>query len=335
MQLRRALAGLSLLVLSAAGASAGTMPCATPQNLLQNCSFEDETWWQTGGNWDAYDAISSPGAQPAHTGGYSLKLGSDPTQNVPGVWNYIDDQAGVDYTLTFWLHTSADDNQGGDLQFFAVEFGGQFIYQMRNQPASDPNNWWEMFTFTVTGGGVTAQHPYGDFFAIEGYSEHGYIYVDDVSLSETSADSSAPEPGTLGLLLSGLVGLTALLYRHRPFDQTLQRPCANRPPVSTRPSGDSTADRIGFSQQGCPFGFSVWSHLADTMTGCWFVAAVDLNRTSCATSGRARRSQRADRPSIDRLFTKGPGSGGFASSPRSRRNPATRGATSGPPARSE
>jgi hypothetical protein len=204
---------LSLFGLSAAGALADPMACATPQNLLQNCSFENESWWQTGGSWDGYDAISSPGA--AHTGGYSLKLGSDPTRNVPGVWNYIVDEPGVDYTLTFWLHTSADDNQGGDLQFFAVEFGGRFIYQMRNQPASAPNNPWEMFTFTVTGGGVTGQHPFGDFFAIEGYSLHGYIYVDDVTLSETSADSSAPEPGTLGLLLSGLAGVAAWTYRHR------------------------------------------------------------------------------------------------------------------------
>jgi hypothetical protein len=208
MQLRLALAGLSLLVLSAA-ASADTMPCATTQNLLQNCSFEDESWWQTGGSWDGYDAISSPGA--AHSGGYSLKLGSDPTQNVPGVWNSIVDEPGVDYTLSFWLHTSADDNQGGDLQFFAVQFGGQFIYQMRNQPASPPNNPWEMFTYTVTGGGVTGQHPFGDFFAIEGYSAHGYIYVDDVMLSDTSA----PQPGSLGLLLSGLVGVAALMYRRR------------------------------------------------------------------------------------------------------------------------
>jgi hypothetical protein len=132
---------------------------------------------------------------------------------VPGVWNYIVDEPGVSYTLTFWLHTSADDNQGGDLQFFGVEFepGSGFVYQMRNQPATP----WEMFTFTVTGGGVTSSDPFGDFFAIEGYSTHGYIYVDDVSLTKTSEDSPVPEPGTLGLLLSGLVGVAAWSYRHR------------------------------------------------------------------------------------------------------------------------
>lgn len=220
MQLRRALAGLSLMVLSAACALADTMPCATPQNLIQNCSFEDDSWWQTAGNWDQYDAISSPGA--AHSGGYALKLGSDPTQNIPAVWNYIVDEPGVQYTLTFWLHTSADDSGSGDLQFFDVEFGDQFIYGMRNLPESPQDDPWEMFTFTVTGGGVTAQQPFGDFFAIAGYSTHGYIYVDDVSLSPTSADSSAPEPGTLGLILIGLVGVAALLYRHRPLDRTFQ-----------------------------------------------------------------------------------------------------------------
>jgi hypothetical protein len=214
MQLRPALDVLTLLVLAADGASAGTMPCATPQNLIQNCSFEDESWWQTGGNWDGCDAVSSPGA--AHTGEYALKLGSDPTREVPGVWNFIDDQPGVSYTLTFWYHMSADDNQGGDLQYFAVEFGGQFICQMRNQPASDPNNPWEMFTYTVIGSGR-------DFFAIEGYSEHGYNYVDDVMLTETSTTSSTPEPGTLGLLLSGLVGVAALMYRHRRREPTTDR----------------------------------------------------------------------------------------------------------------
>jgi hypothetical protein len=206
MQLRQALTVLSLFVLSAAGALADTMSCATPQNLIQNCSFEDTSWWQTGGNWDGYDAISSPGA--AHTGGYSLKLGSYPTSQVPGVWNYIDDEPGVEYTLTIWLHTSADNSQGGDLQYFAVQFGSEFVSQIRNQAASDANNSWEVLTFTVTGSGH-------DFFAIEGYSYYGYIYVDDVILSENSTSSSTPEPGTLGLLLSGLIGMAAWKYHLR------------------------------------------------------------------------------------------------------------------------
>jgi hypothetical protein len=221
MQLRQALAGLSLLVLSAAGAWADLMPCQTPPYLVQNCSFEDTSAWQEFGAWDSYDAISSPGA--AHSGDYSLKLGSDPTSDVPGVSQYIDDEAGVDYTLTFWWYDPGDnsgstiDVPGDSLQYFAVEFGGQFVLQLYNQPASAPNTW-EMFTYTVIGGGETTQQPLGDSLVIEGYSDHQFNYVDDVTLTETSDDSSIPEPGTLGLFLSGLVGVAALKYRHKPLD---------------------------------------------------------------------------------------------------------------------
>ncbi len=197
-----------LLFLAAAFASADTMACATPQNLLQNCGFEDLSWWHTGGNWDTgWNAVSSPGAH--HSGATALKLGNAPNQNVAGVWNYIVSEPGVDYTLSFWLHLSANNNQGGDQQFFLVGWGGTSPFLLLyNQPASDPDNPWTFFTFTRTGNGLR------EFFQICGYSNAGYIYVDDVTLRETS--SATPEPATLSLLLSGLFGVAGRrIYRRR------------------------------------------------------------------------------------------------------------------------
>ena len=202
MRLPGALSVLPLLILSAAVASAGPL-CQSASNMIQNCGFEDGlSWWSTGGNWATGYNDPSPGA--SHSGTYSLKLGNYPSQGVAGVWNYMTDIPGEIYTLSFWLSLSADNNQGGDQQFYLVAFGPQGLLVERNQPSTS----WVFYTFDVVGTGR-------DMLQFCGYSNHGYNYLDDVQFFRRSsvAPDAVPEAGTFGLLLSGLVAFAARIYR--------------------------------------------------------------------------------------------------------------------------
>ncbi len=200
MRLCPALTLLSLLVLPAAVASADEIACDTAQNMVQDCSFEyGLTWWQTDGNWDVNNnAVTS---FIAHSGTYSLKDGNYPSQGVAGVWNYITDTPGEAYTLSFWLYLDADNSGGGDQQYYLVGWGQQGLLVESNQPMSTQ---WTQYTYTVVGTG-------SDILQFSGYSNHGYNYLDDISLTPVS--DSTPEPATLALFLCGLVALAARIRR--------------------------------------------------------------------------------------------------------------------------
>jgi hypothetical protein len=61
-----------------------------------------------------------------------------------------------------------------------------------------------LFTYNVVGTG-------SDTVQFGGYSDHGYNYLDDIALTP----AQVPEPGTLGLVLAGLVVVAARIYRRR------------------------------------------------------------------------------------------------------------------------
>lgn len=188
----------SLLAVSPAVVAGGPIVCATTDNLIQNCAFnqglnpaytsvEVPLNWTALGSWDSYDSLTQ--AESLEPGGYSVKNGDGPP-NLSGISQTLADVAGQSYTFSFWLFQDGD-NTTGPGQDYGATWDGNILLDETDQPLSTS---WTEFSYTVVGTG-------NDTVQLGGDSYHGYNYVDDVSVTAT------PEPGTLGMILIGLIGV--------------------------------------------------------------------------------------------------------------------------------
>ncbi len=173
-------------------------PAAFAQNLLQNGSFEtgDFTGWTTGGNFE-FSSVTS-GAYYVYTGAQDGTFyGVFGPVSTPGTLSQaFTDNAGEQYTLSFWLAAVGDDPSS-----FSASFDGNTLISQ-----SDPNTGgnWQQFTFTVTGTGH-------DTVSFGFQDDPAYIALDNVSVTPNTG--SAPEPSSFLLMGSGVLGLAGVIRR--------------------------------------------------------------------------------------------------------------------------
>jgi hypothetical protein len=162
-------------------------------NLVANCGFETEdfTGWTTGGNTSNTGAVSTPYYAYAGPNSGIAYAALGPIGSEGSLSQVLSTTAGASYSVSFYL-AGVDDNPS---DFTALWDGNPLL------SLSDPNTGaaFNQFSFSVTGtGSDTLQFTFRD--------DVGFIALDDVVVV-------APEPGTMGMMIGGIVA--ALLARHR------------------------------------------------------------------------------------------------------------------------
>ena len=194
---------LVMLVVLAFGLMATPFAQALPVNLVLNGGFDlDSPPPQTAPlDWTLTPALSGsdffvgPGPtfgalSPPNSSNFGAVGSFDDTLS-----QVITDTPGVSYTLTYWLaHNSTDSENDFSASWNGVTIPGSVLVNAASFNYTE-------FTFTLVGTG-------SDTLAFAGREVPAWYDLDNVSLT-----SSIPEPGTLVLLGSAMVGLAGIVRR--------------------------------------------------------------------------------------------------------------------------
>jgi len=160
-------------------------------NLVTNPGFETGSfsgWTQFGDT--SFTGVGA-GAPYAHSGTFGAYFG--PTSADGGIFQAIPTTIGQTYTVDFWL--SNDDSQGNN--HMSASFGGVPLLALVNAPP---------FPYTHYTTNVTALSA-SSLLNFTFYNPPAYYYLDDVAVNVV------PEPGTLGLIALGALGLVGALRK--------------------------------------------------------------------------------------------------------------------------
>ncbi len=157
-------------------------PSGTPttSNLIQNGGFETSSGWTYAGQ-----NLPTRATTVAHSGSYSLQVGSSSSQQGDAIANQMltIPASATSATLSFYYWPASNDSisyawQEADI----LNSSGQVIQQLFHKNTNDRA--WIQLTFDLsTYAGQTIGIQFLDHETSNGYSYYSYMYVDDVTLT--------------------------------------------------------------------------------------------------------------------------------------------------------
>lgn len=186
------------VTLAVALLSLGTVAFAGTAQVL-NGGFEtgDFTDWTQFGDTSfngVCDVSTCPGGYPPYQGTYAAYFG--PVGDTGGIYQDIATIPGDTYTVSFYLALPV----GGTPNYFKVTFGDASL-SFNNFPGTFG---WGLFEFTDTATTDTTR------LTFTFRNDPNYWFLDNV---EVNQGGTTPEPGTLVLFGSGLLGIAGVIRR--------------------------------------------------------------------------------------------------------------------------
>jgi PEP-CTERM motif-containing protein/carbohydrate binding protein with CBM4/9 domain len=178
----------ALVLIVAVLATAALSTRADPLNLVTNPGFELGSF----SGWTNNSTGNFVNAANPHSGTYSAWMGQVGSDG--SFQQSIATTPGQLYNVSFWL-----ESPGGTPNDFSASFGGVTFYTVTNGGA---------FPYTQFMGNITATTA-SSLLLFSARQDPSYWHVDDVDVH------LVPEPGTLGLIALGALGLVGAVRKRR------------------------------------------------------------------------------------------------------------------------
>jgi PEP-CTERM motif len=177
---------------------ASTVFASTAQVVNGGFETGDFSGWTQFGDTSFNGVCSSgncPDNYPPYAGNYAAYFG--PVGDTGGIYQDIDTVPGQLYTISFYLALPI----GGTPNFFSVQFGNGSI-SFNDFPGTFG---WGLFQFTDIATSTTTR------LTFTFREDPDYWFLDNVNV--TNGGGTTPEPGTLVLFGSGILGIAGVVRR--------------------------------------------------------------------------------------------------------------------------
>lgn len=184
-------------VLASALVVSASIPAFADTNLITNGGFEtgDFTGYTVIAGATGVSAAGGPGSYNPNSGTYYAYLG-----NVGGLGTIsqtVTDTAGQEYALSYFLASN-----GTSPNEFQTSVDGTVLDDLVNIGIQGYTEY--SFTFTGTG---------SDTIMFGERNDPNYLALDDVSVTTAAVTGVTPEPSSIALLGSGMLGVAGLVRR--------------------------------------------------------------------------------------------------------------------------